>query len=664
MILKRQFSITLKTNFIKNLAFFFHHLTFFSFFTYRVHKDCKIEHRKSLNYFGAHMKNSTKCSLILLTILGISLAAPSWAALTQLSEETLSNSEEPFSRRIYSYDFDVTKDGIIHAVYAKPVPNENRTQIIYATKPVDGVWPSEGERTILEEYGFISSISTYIIIDDNTGIIHICYIVERDFADHIGLIHNQGLVYQTIENGIIGEQINISSGAFHTRMQIDKQGRAIFAREYEIFLTANGTLLTPPFPKALRIQLPITDNQWTDKKYVLQLPSPTADAEDYRLSNFIYDKEQGRYHLTYGDKNAVFLRNSYPTTNPPVTSDKTPVPFPEGAGHKLWYAYSDDLKTWSTFLIDSSGNISENEFWTDLILNNEKTPYVASFRYKTDDQGVQQGSTNIIGNFTGGAWKTQTVAGKTTGASPSRAGMGAKLTLDTAGRFHAVWDSSPDKPIDGESGVVGAGTTMYRFSPDGEDWAVRQVLLPYSAEGQCRVKIHNNQYLLMVLGDALDTRLIFAQFEMPTSTANLFEISTDKMFYAPDEAIKLHARLQQGTENIQGDAYIVVGGPYNIDSAGNLEAITTTQFSYFGSDMLWHTFVDFSKIQPLLLNFPLIDFNADFLAITAGTPPFDKPARYMIYSVVNAPDTSIGDFKTSLFSYMLHICSQPECGEL
>ncbi len=168
-----------------------------------------------------------------------------------------------------------------------------------------------------------------------TGIVHICYIVERDFVDQDGITHNGGLVYQTVQNGVIGPKINISSGGFQTKMQLDANGKTIFAREYEIFVAEDGTLLSSPFPKALRIQLPIADaeNKWTDRDYVLRLASPTAPAEDYRLATFLYDKKAGRYHLTYGDKNAVVLRNTYPTTNPPFTAGKTPVAFPPGAGH-------------------------------------------------------------------------------------------------------------------------------------------------------------------------------------------------------------------------------------------------------------------------------------------------------------------------------------------
>lgn len=608
--------------------------------------------------------------LLLIAILGILLTTPSWAILTKLSEENLANSEEPASRRIYSYDFDVSKDGIIHAVYSQPVPGSNKAHIIYTTKPVGGgTWLPAQQRHILETDGSIHSSSTYLLVDDNSGIVHICYIVEKDFVDQDGITHKGGLVYQTIQNGVIGPKINISSGGFHTKMQLDANGKAIFAREYEIFVTEDGTLLSPPFPKALRIQLPIADaeNKWTDRDYVFRLPSPTSPAEDYRLGTFLYDKQSGRYHLTYGDKNAVVLRNTYPTTNPPDnTPDKTPVPFPPGAGHKLWYAYSDDLKNWSTSIIDPSGDISENEFWTDLILDSNGIPYVANFRYKTDAQGIHQGSTNIIGKFINGAWKIQTVAGKSTGASASRAGMGPKLTIDAAGNFHAVWDNSPDKPIDGESGQFGAGTIMYRFSPDGENWNVRQMLLAYSAEGQCKAKIFNDKYLLMVLGDARDTYLKFIEFQMPTATEDLLEISTDKMFYGVGETIHFNARLQ-GTGTNPKDLYLIAAGPYNVEE-GKLQRIPTTRFYYLASDLkTWHNIASFNQAQAAVKNFPLININGNFLtAIARSTPAFYNPARYVLYSIIQNPGVPLGTSipEDSSFKYRLHLCGQPQCAEL
>ena len=595
------------------------------------------------------------------------------AELTLLKEQLFTESEESIQRRTYSYDFDVSPQGIVHAIYSKPVPNEERSQIIYVTKVVGGDWPGDEQRTVLEEFGLRESISTWIMLDAE-GVAHISYIVRRDFVDGNGTVHGSGLVYQRLENGTLSKKINISSGSFHTRMQLNGKNQVVFARETEIFLNEDGTIRTPPFPKGLQLTIPsaTTTDSW--QKVVLDLP----DAVDFRLAHFVYEAARNRYHIIYGDQNAVLLRNTYLTTNPPVTLESPLVPFPDGAGHKLWYAYSDNVTDaggnvqakpgWQTSIIDNSGNISENEFWIDLVLDNSGTPFAASYRYATDAQGVQQGTSNIIAKFNGESWNLQTVAGKTTGASPHRAGMGPKLLIDEGGGFHGIWDNSPDKPIDGVNrpvpGEMPGGTTMYRYSPDGVSWeSARKVILPFSVEGHCRAKLYNGKLLLMVLGDARDARVVFAEYALPAPTDNLFEISSDKMFYGAGETISLHARLQGSAK---GDFYVVVAGPYNLDEAGNLVPVAATfQFSYLTPGLTWQAFSDFSIIKPALNNFTLAQLNLDFsFPVAKSSVPFDKPARYIVYSAVNASGQALGNYLTPIYSYEIHICNQPACGEL
>ncbi|WP_221894532.1 hypothetical protein [Bathymodiolus japonicus methanotrophic gill symbiont] len=313
------------------------------------------------------MRNLT----LIIILIGLFQGAAN-AELTLLKEQLFTESEESFLRRTYSYDFDVSSQAIIHAVYSKPVPGEERSQIIYVTKAVGGDWPGDGQRTILEEFGSRESISTWIMLDTD-GVAHISYIVRRDFVDGNGTVHGSGLVYQRVDNGVLSKKINVSSGSFHTRMQLNNN-LVVFARETEIFLNADGTIREPPFPKGLQLTVPSASAKDVWNKVVLDLPA----AVDYRLTNFVYEAQRNRYHIAYGDQNAVFLRNTYLTTNPAVTPESALVPFPSGAGHKLWYAFSDNatdaqgkLQTkpsWKTSIIDNSGNISENEFWTDLVL--------------------------------------------------------------------------------------------------------------------------------------------------------------------------------------------------------------------------------------------------------------------------------------------------------
>lgn len=611
---------------------------------------------------------------IIVMLMGIVLAqGVAYAELTLLKSELFTDSEEPVSRRTYSYDFDVTQQGIVHAVYSKPVLNEDRAQVIYVTKPVGGTWPSDEQRIVLEEFGSRESISTWIMLDVN-GVAHISYIVKRDFPDINGTIHAFGLVYQTIENGVATAKINVSPGSFHTRMQLSKNNQSMFAREIEIFWTDTGTIREQPFPKGLQISVPSGDENNVWQNFVLDLPS----AVDYRLANFVYEASRNRFHITYGDQNAVFLRDTYPTTNPPVTAASTPVPFPAGVGHKLWYAFADNVMNaqggfnstlaWQTSLIDTSGNLSENEFWVDLVINQHGTPFAASYRYATDSQGIHQGSSNIIGKFNGQSWDMQTVAGKTSGASAHRAGMGPKLLIDAAGGFHGIWDNSPDKPIDSEnrpiSGEAAAGATMYRYSPDGQSWqSSRQVLLPFSVEGNCRATLYNGKLLLMVLGDARDAHVVFAEYTLPAPDEDIFEISSDKMFYGDGETIKLHARIQGSAV---GDLYAVIAGPYDLDATGNLIPVATTfQMSYLTPELTWLTFSDFVTIHPVLHDFTLKQLNTDFsFPVAKNSEPFSKPARYIVHSVVNAPGQALGAFLTPVYSYEIHICNQVACGEL
>lgn len=592
-------------------------------------------------------------------LMGFIVAMPAVAELHLQQQSVVSDSEESFRRRIYAYDFDVSAKGVIHAVYAKPVIGEDRTQIIYMSKTIGGEWPTEDKRTVLEEFGFMASISTWIIYDNNANKAHISYIVKRPYVDKDQVTHAHGLVYQTIADGKVGPKINVSSGAFHTKMQLNKEGLPLFAREYEDFLNADGTIRNTPFPKAIRIQIPNGKDSWTNREHILNLPAE----EDYRLSSFVYDVKNNRYHITYGNKNAQFLRETYPTTNPPLTPESKPIFFPAGVGHQLKYAYSDDLSKWTASTIDASGDISENEFWGDMVVDAKGSPFVSSFRYKTDAQGVQQGSTGIFGAYNAGQWQVATIAGNTTGASEPRAGAAAKLAIDGTGGFHGIWDNSPDAPIDSEAA---GGTTMYHYSPDGVDWHTRQMLLPFSVEGPCRVKIFNNTLLLMELGDFRDAKVVFAEFSLPKADDTLMEISTDKMFYGAGEPIKLHARMQ-GSKALNADVYFVVAGPYNKSGQGDLLPIATTQFNYLGNDFAWHTITDPSEAKPAVSNYPLKNYSGFFMDTQAKgfALPFNNAARYKLYSIATEAGSSLNAIKplSPLFLEHIHVCEQANCSE-
>ena len=592
---------------------------------------------------------------MIIVFISLLVSFSSLAELSLKNSEVIANSEEPFNRRIYSYDFDISNEGVIHLVYSKPIEGSPLAQVIYMSKNIGTQWPIESERIILEQAGQISSISTQLVVDNETNTVHISYIVERDFIDHDGNSHNSGLVYQTVSNQNISDKINVSSGGFHSLMQLDEQGKAVFIREYEDFLNADGSVRAQPFPKALRIQLPLENNRWTEREHILNLPA----AVDYRLANFIIDSN-GRYHIAYGNKDANFLRAEYPTTNPPATANA--VFFPVGAGHELIYAHSDDLITWQSSIIDDSGSLSENEFWTDLIEHQGQVNSI-SYRYNTDAQGIHQGSSAVLGFFNDNNWQLATLAGKTTGASAHRAGMGAKILRDQAGGFHGIWDNSPDAPIDSESAH---GSTMYRYSADGLDWETRQVILAFSVEGKVRAKLHNDKLFILFLGDATNAKLVFSEFDLPILTENLMEVSTDKMFYGAGETIHLHARLQ-GSQQQSADLYFVATGPFDKLGSGELIPTLTTAFYYFGADFSWHQVNNIMEAQVAIPAFTLTDFHGVFnQSIAKNTEPFNTAGRYRLYSASTKAGSALNDFDlvTPIYTYDLHICNLSNCAEI
>jgi len=285
------------------------------------------------------------------------------------------------------------------------------------------------------------------------------------------------------------------------------------------------------------------------------------------------------------------------------------------------------------------------------------------YRYKTDEQGINQGTSAVLGVLSGETWSLSTIAGKTTGASAHRAGMGAKIIRDENGGFHGVWDNSPDAPIDSESAN---GSTMYRYSPDGLNWETRQAILSFSVEGKIRAKIHDNRLLIMFLGDATDARLVFSEFTMPTLTTNLMEVSTDKMFYGSGETINLHARLQ-GSQQELSDMYFVVTGPYDQNGSGELMPTSTTAFYYFGADFKWHLISDLLDSQAVLTNFTLVNFQGFFSqSMAQNSVPFNNSGRYRLYSLAVKAGSQLQNLNvlTPLYIYDLHVCNLTDCAEI
>ncbi|MDD3619838.1 MAG: hypothetical protein PHX57_10655, partial [Desulfobulbaceae bacterium] len=76
----------------------------------------------------------------------------------------IAESEEPLTRRIYSYDMGIDSSGDVHIVYSKPF--DNRTARIFYVRRVAGTWAS----TLLTASGFRGSVSTFLEVDDRDRI--------------------------------------------------------------------------------------------------------------------------------------------------------------------------------------------------------------------------------------------------------------------------------------------------------------------------------------------------------------------------------------------------------------------------------------------------------------------------------------------------------------
>ncbi|SEH06710.1 Uncharacterised protein [Candidatus Venteria ishoeyi] len=128
----------------------------------------------------------------------------------------------------------------------------------------------------------------------------------------------------------------------------------------------------------------------------------------------------------------------------------------------------------------------------------------------------------------------------------------------------------------------------------------------------------------------------------------------------------------QGDSAVQNDIYLVVTGPYNVDTnnAGALVPVTTTKWWYLGADIQWHEFTDLNTLPPVVANLAMNDLYTYFMSLKANAdiPPFDKPSRYRVYSGMTLdgqPKPPAGTLpQLKIHAYDLHVCNQSNCGEL
>ncbi len=373
--------------------------------------------------------------------------------INKLAQSVIEDSEEPFDRRIYSYAIDTDADGRLHLIYSKPVPGQNRCEIFYLTGT-----PGQLNTTLLETDGKHGSISTALIVDKHSGIVHVSYIRhQNDPSTH--------LAYQTIAGGMPSARQQIAMGGWHTRMQLNEDAKPIFVRE-------NG-------PSLRMIRPGDEANTWNASVF-----APSGNMQ-YRIADFVYDRDRGRFHVTYGDRAGEHK-------NAPL--------------HNFRYAASPDATTWTASAVDLSLTLWENEFWTSLVIDPDGHPVVSMYKYAEYGGAFNTGTSLLLGRHDGTAWNTRLIVGAIPGETPPdhRAGMGGQLSFDENGILYGAWDNSPDYPydFDGEFGNIAMD-----YSLPGREWRSQLQVEPFSAEGYCRIAFHGTNLYMLVLGNFADAKL-------------------------------------------------------------------------------------------------------------------------------------------------------------
>lgn len=390
------------------------------------------------------------------------------AALPTLDEREIADSEEPFERRIYSYDMDVTANNDVHLIYSRPTAGGS-DQIVYQRR-VAGVWQAE---QILSDDGLRSSISTHLLVNGEDAT-HVCYL--RDSIKH--------LYYRRIDDGVPGPEVMVDEGAWNTKMQLDGAGRPMFIREDE----------TWPARVSKLSLLTTADGKTWDEHY-LAIPDVT---HRFRLADFLY--QNGVYHVTFGDS----------SLSRQVLAGKGSTTYVTGVFHKLFYATSADGLTWATSLVDDSGNLYEDEFWTTLAADGD-TPLVGAYQYAEYDGLYNTGTWAMLARREGSGWERRNVTPAPYEAT--RAGASIAILVRAPGEYLGFWDFSPDDTYDGNFRGARGNTAVARNGPDNV-WDHKVQLDPFSAEGKFVVRRNGERLHALVLGDFVDAKLYYRELDL------------------------------------------------------------------------------------------------------------------------------------------------------
>jgi hypothetical protein len=419
------------------------------------------------------MKHTTAAMLRhyrpLIAALAMLIAAPAAVgAIPTIDARMVADSEEPFERRIYSYDMDVDSNHNVHLIYSRPTAG-GPDQIVYQRR-VAGTWLGE---QVLSNDGLRSSISTHLLVNGQ-NVAHVCYL--RGSTKH--------LYYRQIVNGTLGPEVMVDEGAWHTRMQVDEAGRPVFLREDETWpaQVSKLTLLTT------------TNGVIWDERY-LGIPDTT---HRFRLADFLY--QDGVYHVTYGDSSLTRQ----------VLAGKGSTSYVTGIFHKLIYTSSSDGLSWSSSLVDDSGNLYEKEFWTTLAVDGD-VPLVGAYQYAEYNGLYNTGTWALLARKQGNVWEKRNVTPANYEAT--RAGASIAVLVQAPGKYLGIWDLSPDNTYDGNFRGARGNTAIAR---NGEDnaWDHKVQLDPFSAEGRFVVRRSGESLHVLVLGDFLDAKLYYRELDL------------------------------------------------------------------------------------------------------------------------------------------------------
>jgi hypothetical protein len=405
----------------------------------------------------------------LVASLALPLLAPqALGALPTTDARVIADSEEPFARRIYSYDMDVDSNGDVHVIYSRPTV-AGTDQVVYQRR-VRGAWQPE---KVLSGDGLRSSISTHLLVNGQ-GIVHVCYL--RASTEH--------LYYRRIVNGTPGPEVMVDEGAWHTRMQIDDVGRPIFLREDETW---------PAKVSKLKLLRPTGAATWNEQ--YLGIPDV---ADRFRIADFVY--QDGVFHVTYGDSSIRrdVLAGKGSTTKVP------------GTFHRLFYASSADGMTWINTLVDGSGNLYEDEFWTSLAVDGD-TPLVGAYQYAEHGGVYNTGTWALLARRDAGAWRKRNIT--PADYAETRAGASIAVLVIAPGEYLGFWDFSPDNTYDGNFRGARGNMAIARNGVD-NSWDHKVQLDPFSAEGRFVVRRSGERIHLLVLGDFVDSKLYYRELDL------------------------------------------------------------------------------------------------------------------------------------------------------